>query len=60
MPRLGSDREAPQVRIAGAWQPGEQRVAAAGPQGLLRSPQRVAPAGSAHQGEMRQIDACGG
>ena len=46
--------------VARLGKPGKQRVAAAGPQGLLRRPQRIAPAGSAHQREMRQIDAGGG
>lgn len=60
MPRLGGDGEAPQMRIAGVRQPGEQRMAAAGAQRLLRRPQGVAPAGGTHQGEMRQVDSRGG
>ena len=48
------------MRIAGRGEPGKQRVAAAGAQGLLRRPERVAPPGGAYQREVRQIDAGSG
>ena len=58
--RFGGDRQASQMLITGRGEPGEQRVAAAGAQCLLRRPERVAPAGGAYQREVRQIDAGGG
>ena len=57
---LGRDRKAPQVVVARAAEPAEQRMAASGAQRLLRRPERVAPAGGAHHGELRQIDPGGG
>ncbi len=55
--RLGGDRKAAQLFVARARKPGGERMAARRAQHLLRGPQRIAPAGGAHHGEMREVDA---
>lgn len=55
---LGSNSKAPQLRVTGMGQPGEQRMTALGTQYLLGSPERIAPARGAHDGKVRKVDAC--
>ena len=57
---LGSDREAPQLLVARARQPGKQRVAAGGAQRLLGRPQGIAPARGPDHDKLREVDPCGG
>ena len=57
---LGSDREAPQLLVARARQPGKQRVAAGGAQRLLGGPQGIAPARGPDHDKLREVDPCGG
>ena len=54
---LGGDRKAPQLFIARALEPGDERMAGPGAQHLLRRPERIAPARRMDHGEMREIDA---
>ena len=58
--RFGGHRKAPQLLVARAREPGEERMAACGAQHLLGRPQRVAAPRSAHQRELGEIDAAGG
>ncbi len=57
MARLRRDREPAQFFVFGVAEPGNQGVARAGAQHLLRRPKRVQPAGRAHYGKVGQIDA---
>jgi len=57
MARLGRDSEALQLRIARPGEPGGERMAASGAQGLLGGPQRVAALRRAHNEEIHEIDA---
>ena len=55
--RLGGDRQAPQLFITRALEPGDERVAGPGTQHLLRRPERIAPPGRMDHGEVGEIDA---
>lgn len=57
---FGRDGEPAQLLVAGMAEPADQAMAGTGAQHLLRRPEGVAPAGGAHHGKMRQIDARGG
>lgn len=59
-PGLRGDREALQLGIAQARQPGEQRLAGGGPQHLLGGPERFAPLARLYDDELRDIDPGGG
>lgn len=60
MTGAGGHRQAPQLQIAGAGQPGEQRVAVARAQHLLGRPQGIAPAWRTDHDKLRQIYPRGG
>src|SRR5262245_9373799 len=55
--RFGGGSQPLQLGIGGTVKPREQHPAGAGAQHLLGGPERVAPAGRAHHGEVREIDA---
>jgi len=57
LPGLGCNREAAQLLVARAGEPGEQRMAAPGAQHLLGGPQRIAAPGRAHYGKMGEVQA---
>ena len=56
---FGRDRQAPQMVVAWAADPGDEGVAASRAQHLLGGPQRIALSSRAHHRELREIDARG-